>query len=140
PRGLLALSSSMSGAQLTYEVFRRRAGWSEADARRRAGQAAAQIGRMERELDDWLRVTTTTGRAVLDIGCGSGGVVAAVTRRGCAAIGIDVSLEWLVVAHRVIAENGGVPRLAAGMGGALPLAGRAGGGVRFPRLVGPVGD
>ena len=126
---LLKLPGIGSAAELAYQLFRRREGWSERDARYRSEQMRTHPDRIEREFDGWLSETTRQGGPLLDLGCGAGTLLAAAARRGVAGIGIDVSLEWLVVAQRLIAENGGRPVLAAAMAEALPLPDRAVGAV-----------
>lgn len=126
---LSALPGIGSGADLAYHLFRRREGWSEQVARYRADQVRTHPDRLEREFDDWLNGTTGMNAPMLDLGCGSGGLLAAAARRGLQGIGIDVSLEWLVVAQRLIRENGGTPVLAAGVAEALPLRDAAVGAV-----------
>jgi SAM-dependent methyltransferase len=43
---------------------------------------------------------------LLDLGCGSGGLVVAARRRGLEAVGVDVALRWLVVCRKRLAELG----------------------------------
>ncbi len=124
-RSLLEIPNIGSGTALAYELFRRRPGWSDRDARYRADQVRTQPDRIAREFDDWLAETTVHRGPLLDLGCGAGTLLAAAARRGVTGIGIDVSLEWLVVAQRIIAENGGRPVLAAAMAEALPLPDRS---------------
>jgi SAM-dependent methyltransferase len=121
-RSLLTLPADSPASELAYRVFRRREGWSEREARYRSAQVAALAPRAERDFDGWLRPTVSVGGPVVDLGCGAGGLLAALVRRGVQGVGIDVSLEWLVVAHRIIVENGGRPLLAAAMAESLPLA------------------
>jgi len=61
------------------------------------------------------------GATVLDVGCGTGGLVAAAARRGARAVGVDVALRWLVVARRQLEELGLDARLVAADGAALPF-------------------
>jgi SAM-dependent methyltransferase len=56
-----------------------------------------------------------------DIGCGPGTLLAAAAGVGRATVGIDVSLEWLVVAQRLIRAMGGAPVLACALAEKLPL-------------------
>ena len=118
---LLSLAERLSARELTMEVFRRR-GWSEDVVRRRTSLAFALSARLDRELDEWLRVATCGDLPFLDLGCGSGPLLAAAAAKGRAAVGIDVSLEWLVVAQKQIRERGGRPLLAAALGESLPFA------------------
>ena len=63
------------------------------------------------------------GGAVLDLGCGSGEATAALYERGAATvIGIDISMVELVLAKKLLAEEGKDALLAAGCAEALPLA------------------
>ncbi len=78
--------------------------------------------RLRGDVAGWLRESVQPGRLVLDLGCGSGMLLAAAAALGCNGIGIDLSLAWLVVAKRLIAAHGGTPLLAAARGEALPLA------------------
>lgn len=48
----------------------------------------------------------TTGSPVLELGCRSGGVLAAAAEKGAAAVGIDIAFRWLVVARKCLAEAG----------------------------------
>jgi SAM-dependent methyltransferase len=137
---LMELAATHSGAALAYEVFRRRQGWSERDARRRADGVSTLAEQMTAHLDGWVKPTATGERPLLDLGCGSGSLLAAAARLGFNGLGIDVSLEWLVVATKMIEENGGAPRLAAAMAEALPLADGTIGGVASLDVIEHVAD
>ncbi len=51
---------------------------------------------------------------VLEIGCGTGGLLVAAARRGIAIEGVDIASRWLVVARRRLDDAGlSVPLLAA---------------------------
>ncbi len=51
---------------------------------------------------------------VLEVGCGTGGLLVAAARAGIAVVGVDVASRWLVVARRRLADHGlSVPLLAA---------------------------
>jgi SAM-dependent methyltransferase/uncharacterized protein YbaR (Trm112 family) len=125
---LLDLVPVLTLPDLVAECFRQR-GWSEADVQRRTRQTLDEAGRYERELDDWLVVPTTGALPFLDLGCGAGGLLAAAAARSRPGFGLDVSLEWLVVARQLIRERGSMPVLAAALGEALPLADGSVGGV-----------
>jgi SAM-dependent methyltransferase len=116
----LAARSNAPAAALVGEVFRSRGGSSEREAAHRTATVLEGIGHLGDELDDWLSAATTGGR-FLDLGCGPGQLLAAAARRGRAGIGVDVMLEWLVVARAVISEHGGTAVIAAAMAEALPL-------------------
>ncbi|WP_233712976.1 class I SAM-dependent methyltransferase [Amaricoccus solimangrovi] len=66
------------------------------------------------------------GRAVLDIGCGVGGAVRALARRGAFARGVDLTAEFIAVARdlsRMIGADPGI--FAVGGARALPYRDRA---------------
>jgi SAM-dependent methyltransferase len=137
---LLELSDGMSAVELALEVFRARAGWTESAVRRRTRQSFDLSKRLERELDEWLLVPTSAPLPFLDLGCGSAPLLAAAASKGRNGIGIDVSLEWLVVARQHIRERGGAPMLAAALGESLPLGPGSCGGVVSLDVIEHVGD
>lgn len=51
------------------------------------------------------RLGAPTG-ALLDAGCGAGGLVLAAARAGQAAVGLDIALRWLVIARKRLEEEG----------------------------------
>jgi len=53
----------------------------------------------------WLGGDTIRG-PVLELGCRSGGVLAAAAETGAAVVGIDIAFRWLVVARKCLAEAG----------------------------------
>lgn len=114
------LSARLTTEELVAEVFRQR-GWPAAEVNQRTTQMLQEPAKLEHELDDWLGSPTTAPRGFLEVGCGGGSLLAAAAARGRHGTGIDVSLEWLVVAQRFIKEHGGTPRLAAAMAEALPF-------------------
>jgi SAM-dependent methyltransferase len=111
----------LSTEDIVRRVFRHR--WANNDAwvDRRTRQVLEAPVRLTGELRDWLDECTAPGRLFLDLGCGPGMLLAAATATGRAGIGLDVSLAWLIVAHRLISEHGGAPVLAAAFAEALPL-------------------
>jgi SAM-dependent methyltransferase len=137
---LAELAPSLSSEDLVYAVFRRRAGWTDREIRRRTRGLLDSVERCGRDLEGWLRAPTEGARPFLDLGCGGGPLLAAAAARGRAGIGIDVSLEWLVVAERLIRERGGTPRLAAAMAEALPLDDCSVGGVVSLDVIEHVGN
>jgi SAM-dependent methyltransferase len=51
---------------------------------------------------------------ILEVGCGTGGLLVAAARAGIAVVGVDVASRWLVAARRRLADHGlSVPLLAA---------------------------
>jgi SAM-dependent methyltransferase len=126
---LLSLVGTVPTRELVAEVFRRRPGWSESDIDRRTRGILEGPQRLIRELDAWLSPATTAHLPFVDLGCGAGPLLAAAARVGRPSIGIDASLEWLVVARELVQEAGGTPVLAAALGEALPFADGSVGGV-----------
>jgi SAM-dependent methyltransferase len=57
----------------------------------------------ERQATDWLATEASAAAPVgpwLDLGCGTGNLLAAAAARGVDAVGLDIALRWLVVARR----------------------------------------
>lgn len=107
------------------DVFRHSRRFHEAKAQFRMRQVLAGIGKCEAQLDGWL--APLLREPVFELGVGPGQLVAAAARRGLAMHGIDVSLEWLVVAKHWARSLGVEADLAGGMAERLPLAsGRVG--------------
>jgi 2-polyprenyl-3-methyl-5-hydroxy-6-metoxy-1,4-benzoquinol methylase len=102
-------------------VFRSRADWHDSLINRRVSQVLSLPDRLRGELEEWLAPIARSG-PVLDVGCGSGALLSALASKGVPHLGVDVSLEWLVVADRMIRVAGGEPRLACALAEALPLA------------------
>ena len=100
-------------------VFASQQGRSPEQIEMRTRQVLGAPGRLAPQLDGWLRTATRPG--FLDLGCGPGMLLAAAASRGVSGLGIDVSLEWLVVARRMIEEHGGRATLCAGFAESLPL-------------------
>ena len=61
------------------------------------------------------------GGSLLDVGCGTGGLLVAAAVRGAAPVGVDVALRWLVVAARLLLESGVEAELVAADGALLPF-------------------
>lgn len=118
----LAARQDLSLAQLVRSVYSRRPGWDEGRIALRTRQVLHGANKLRPEVEGWLSEHMKPGRVVLDLGCGGGMLLAAAAGRGIQGLGIDVSMTWLVVAKRMIAESGGEPHLAAALGEALPLS------------------
>jgi 2-polyprenyl-3-methyl-5-hydroxy-6-metoxy-1,4-benzoquinol methylase len=100
-------------------VFAEQPGRGTEQSDRRAREVLAAPDRLARDVREWLRdVALTPG--FVDIGCGPGMLLAAAADRGIPAIGIDASLEWLVVARRMVETHGGRPVLCAALAEKLP--------------------
>ena len=118
-RRLAALECSLP--ELVREVYAMRPGWDEARIDRRTREVLAAPAKLKDDVTGWLNPIVERKGTVLDLGCGAGMLIAALPREGATAVGIDVSMTWLVAAKRLIAEFGGVPVLAAALGEALPV-------------------
>lgn len=101
-------------------VFARRPGWTTDRVDRRTALTLAMADRMREEWHDWLAPAARHPGPLLDLGCGAGSFLS-VAPPGIERIGIDVSMEWLVVAKRACAAAGVPVHLAAGLAEALPL-------------------
>ena len=62
------------------------------------------------------------GGRILEVGCGSGGLLAAAARSGRSMVGVDIASRWLVVARRRLADRGLTVRARGGRGRTTPLA------------------
>lgn len=83
--------------------------------------SAALDGR--RRGDDFLDVSEIDCRDawLLEVGCGTGGLLEAAALRGAKPIGVDLALRWLVVARRRLEEAGLEVPLVAADGAVLPF-------------------
>ena len=61
------------------------------------------------------------GDVLLDVGCGTGGLLALAASRGARVVGIDTALRWLVIARHFLAERGVSALLVAADGAAPPF-------------------
>ena len=118
----LAALGGVSAETLAREVFAARPNWTPARIAFRTRQVVEGPARARREIDGWLAPLVRGRGPLLEIGCGTGGVLAALPP-STEAIGIDVSLAWLVVAQHACCGSmeRDVP-LAAAVAEALPLA------------------
>jgi 2-polyprenyl-3-methyl-5-hydroxy-6-metoxy-1,4-benzoquinol methylase len=117
-RKLAAMNCSLT--ELVREVYAIRPGWDEARIDKRTKEVLAAPAKLSVDISTWLRPLASRG-VLLDLGCGAGMLTAALVSEGRPAVGVDVSMTWLVVAKRLISHFGGVPLLAAALGESLPL-------------------
>jgi 2-polyprenyl-3-methyl-5-hydroxy-6-metoxy-1,4-benzoquinol methylase len=73
------------------------------------------------QFEGWLKPCATHDGVLLDVGCGSGGLLAAAAANGLMAAGIDASMINLVAAKHMIEAHGGPARLACTYAEALPI-------------------
>ena len=137
-RRLLARGESARAEELVRLVFSSRPNWDESRVELRTSGVMTAAARLRAEFQDWLEPSIKCDGPLLDLGCGPGALIAAAGRSNC--VGIDVSMEWLVVAQRLIAESGGTPLLAAALGEALPLADNSVAGVLSLDVIEHVAD
>ncbi len=103
-----------------FDVFRNSRLFDAAKCRYRTRQVLGGADKYDRQLDGWL--ARTQAMPILEVGVGPGQMAVALARRGIAVNGIDVSMEWLVVAKHWLRENGVTPQLATAMAETLPVA------------------
>jgi SAM-dependent methyltransferase len=111
--------AGMPAEWIVRHIYSSRPGWTEADVTLRVRQVMSAPARLRRELQEWLRPCLPDDGVFLDLGCGPGMLIAAAAGRR--AIGVDVSLTWLVAARQLKLEAGSEPVLAAAAAEALPL-------------------
>ena len=103
-------------------IFCSSRGMSESQADYRTRQILAGVEKCQSQCSDWLKSAVESDGVILEIGCGPGQMLAAAATRGCEVAGVDVSMEWLVIARHLVERYGGRPYLAAGFAEQLPLA------------------
>lgn len=108
--------------ELVRAIYSNRPGWDEDRIEMRTNLVLAAPMKLEDDIQGWLKKTIFSANSFLDLGCGSGMLLAAAQRAGKSGIGIDVSMTWLVAAQRQIRDYGGEPCLAAAFAEWLPLA------------------
>lgn len=113
----IARKDGLSAAIL--DVFRNSRKFDEKKSQYRLRQVLSGIEKCDREMAGWL--APLTHDPALDLGVGPGQLVAAAARHGRAIQGIDVSLEWLMVAKHWARSFGVEPVLAGALAERLPL-------------------
>lgn len=140
-RRALALDRAIAGQGLEAAleaVFRDSRGLEPEKAAYRARQVISGAEKCEAQLGGWL--SEVLREPCLEIGTGPGQFVVAGARRGVTIRGIDVSLEWLVVAKHWVRQAGGEPVLAAALAERLPLGAGSIGSVVALDVLEHVGD
>lgn len=102
------------------DVFRNSRKFDEKKSQYRMRQVLSGLDKVDAQIDGWL--ATLMADPVFELGVGPGQLVAAAARRGRAMHGIDVSMEWLVVAKHWARSFGVEPVLAGGLAERLPVA------------------
>jgi SAM-dependent methyltransferase/uncharacterized protein YbaR (Trm112 family) len=101
-------------------VFAKQPHRTDAEIEYRVRQVLASPARLRDQVKGWLREVALTPGFV-DLGCGPGLLLAAAADAGVSGAGIDASLEWLIVARRMIEAHGGRATLCAALCEAIPL-------------------
>jgi SAM-dependent methyltransferase len=104
-----------------HHVFRSSRGFDEKRSDYRTRQVLDGVAKCLAQCGDWLKPPMSERGLVLDLGCGPGQMLAAAAQLGRDAVGIDASMEWLVIAKHLAARFGGAPQLAAGLAEQLPI-------------------
>lgn len=78
-----------------------------------------------RELPAVEALAPNGGRALLDLGCGSGGALVAAQRKFEVRTGVDIALRWLVIARKRLEELGVDARLICADAEVLPFRARS---------------
>jgi SAM-dependent methyltransferase len=73
-----------------------------------------------RRAEPYLRRIGVDTGTLLDVGCGTGGLLVAAAAAGMCPVGVDIALRWLVVASRALEEQGLDAELIAADGALLP--------------------
>jgi len=116
---LLDRSKDLSLEQMIYSVYSSRSEFSQKQINLRTQQVLQGTNKRKKDISGWLKPCLKETGLFMDLGCGPGYLISAAGNSP--GIGIDVSLVWLVVAHRMIREYGGTPLLAAALAEHLPL-------------------
>ena len=120
-------------------VFAQRENWTPDMVNRRTAQVLGGVTRLRDECAGWLALSLTGSQPLLDLGCGPGTYLGAL-KGDRPLLGIDVSLEWLVVARRLAAASRVEVQLAAGQAESLPLRAGSLGSVVAMDVLEHVGD
>jgi ubiquinone/menaquinone biosynthesis C-methylase UbiE/uncharacterized protein YbaR (Trm112 family) len=114
-RRLADLAESCNALELAEAYYTMTA---DVDARRRA-LFLAHLARAEDRGAALAAIVPKVGR-VLEVGCGSGGLVTAMAGAGASIVGVDIAMRWLVVARQRLADRRLQAPLVAASAEALP--------------------
>jgi len=117
--------SKSSFAELVALYYRLTPEVPPEDARRFSYALATAEPRAAETLRSWAALaghSVVPASSFVEVGCGTGPLLAQVARLGARALGVDVSLRWLVIAKRRLEEAGTPVPLACANAEALPLA------------------
>jgi 2-polyprenyl-3-methyl-5-hydroxy-6-metoxy-1,4-benzoquinol methylase/uncharacterized protein YbaR (Trm112 family) len=94
-------------------------------ARRFERGLLAAEDRARASLDEWQSFAPSAKNAdvLLDLGCGTGPLLAVAAARSRQVVGVDVAFRWLVLARRRLAERGVHVPVVCACAEALPFAG-----------------
>lgn len=95
----------------------------DVDARRRGFYLGHILG-AEARGSALAALLPRTGK-ILEVGCGTGGLLASAARLGLEIEGTDIALRWLVVARRRLDDRGVFVRMVAASADRLPYADRS---------------
>lgn len=118
-RELSADAKHLSAEELLLRFFSARPSWSRRDARSRTRSIVEGPDRLSGEISGWLDPCMPDDGPVLDLGCGAGQLLMALRRAGHPALGVDLSLDLLVITRALLREEGLDAELAAGRAEAL---------------------
>lgn len=114
-----AVAREQGLSEAVIDIFRNSRKFDEKKSRYRQKQVLLGIAKCSRDLSGWL--ASLTRDTVLDLGVGPGQFVAAAAQKGRVMQGIDVSLEWLMIAKHWSRLLGVEPMLAGALAEHLPL-------------------
>jgi SAM-dependent methyltransferase/uncharacterized protein YbaR (Trm112 family) len=139
-RRLIETTAGLAPEQVARYVYGLHTECSAEWADLRTRQLVDGRPRLAREIRGWLNQCVPPDGIFLDLGCGTGQLLATAAVEKRQGVGIDVRLVWLLVAKRLIEAAGGTPHLAAAMAEALPLADGSLQGVVSLDVIEHVGD
>ena len=113
-----ALAATEGGFEEALRAYWARTPEVPADlADRYVARALEGVARAQVHLDR----AGVAGGTLLDVGCGTGGLLVAAAARGAEPVGVDVALRWLVIAARLLRQHGVEAQLIAADGAMLPF-------------------